>query len=156
MTPTTAAEIQSWDERLVNVLQQQRTLLQRLSILAQRQGALIRDGQTDVLLKLLGERQQIIDRFLALQQDLGDLTDNLQERLQALDPLLKDRIEKLIEEIGQSLDGVMENDEKDRHALEAARNETRDELTGLGTANRARQAYLGAAAGNARFADRQG
>lgn len=153
---TIPTETQTWDERLLNILQQQQALLTRLAHLAQRQGELIRDNRTDALLTLLGERQQIIDRFLAMQHDLGDLTEKLDQRLQEIQPHQREQIERLIHEIGQSLDAVMKHDERDRHALESARNETREEISGLGTANRARQAYLGAAGANAKFADRQG
>lgn len=155
MTLTTT-DTQTWDERLLGILQQQQTLLTRLAALAESQGELIRDGQTDSLLTLLGERQQIIDRFLAMQNDLGDLTENLDQRLEEIEPNQRQRIESLIAQIGEALDAVMKHDERDRHALETARNETRSELNDLGNASRARQAYRGAAASNTRFADRQG
>lgn len=153
---TTRSEQQSWDERLLNMLQQQKALLERLAQLAEYQGSLINEGNTDSLLSLLAERQQMIDRFLALQRDLGGLTENLEARLERVEQGRRKQIQGLIAEIGQLLERVMQHDEQDRQTLETARNQTRDELQEIGNAARARQAYQGAASGTARFADQQG
>ncbi len=152
----TDASIDIWPDRLLNMLKQQDLLLGRLSELAQRQGDLIRDGKNDELLQLLSERQQIIDRFLVMQQDMSGLTGNLERRLETIDATRRDEIRRLISHIGQRLDDVMQRDERDRHNLESNRDQSKQELAGLGNAGRARQAYLGASSGQARFADRQG
>lgn len=156
MMPNTTTVQLDWHERLRNILRQQKTLLLRLAELAREQGAFIRENKTDDLLGLLGERQQIIDRFLALQHDMGDLSDGLEDRLDELAPDCRNEIRELIRTIGEQLDEVMQHDERDRHELQSSRDETKKELSEMGNAGRARRAYLGATGNNTRFADRQG
>jgi phage shock protein A len=155
-TSTITADTTQWADDLMQMLDQQWALVEQLESLAKRQGELIRDRKTDALLGLLGERQQIIDQFLIMQNRLGDLMENLDERLEHLKEQQRTRIRSRIDQISVSLDAVMQHDERDRSALQANRDETKGEMNGLGNASRARQAYLGAAGGTPRFADRQG
>lgn len=155
MTSSTAQST-DWPARLLASLEQQWALVERLEQLARRQGELIEARKNDDLLKLLSERQQIIDRFLAMQASMSSVTENLDDQLEQIDPPQRGRIQQLIADIGSALDTVMKHDEHDRGTLQTSRNETKQEMTNLGTASRARQAYRGNAGAAARFADRQG
>jgi hypothetical protein len=145
-----------WPDELMDVLNQQHALVDELSDLADRQAELIRDGQTDALLSLLTQRQGIIDRFAGTQADLGRLTENIEARLQTVDETTRRTVQRLLADIGERLAEVMQRDEQDQQALEAARSATSHEIGSLGAARQARRAYLGGRAVNNRFADQRG
>jgi hypothetical protein len=146
----------AWPQSLIDLLEQQQALVDQLVPLAQRQADLIATGQTDALLSLLGRRQQVIDRLTGSQRELGALTGDLDQRLAILPHEQAEYIRGMIDHIGQSLSDVMERDEQDQKALESGRGALKKEMSDVGAARKARNAYLRAGAVNNRFADRQG
>ncbi len=145
-----------WSTSLIELLQQQYSLVGELTHLAEMQGRFIEESNTDGLLGLLTQRQQIIDRFSGIQTDLSGRTENLESRLKTVDEPTRMRIQTLIGDIGDRLTQVMHRDEKDQNALEDARKKTGNELNSLGAARQARNAYLAGKTVNNRFADHRG
>jgi hypothetical protein len=145
-----------WPDNLIALLERQRGLVSRLKDLASRQSALIQGGEGDALLGLLGRRQQIVDQFVASQDDLATFTTDLQQRLEDLPTPQAERIRNLLSEIGDALVGVMDRDRADQRALQNGSQATRRELSSLSAGKTARHAYVRPAATAARFADRHG
>ena len=145
-----------WLRALTDLLERQRSMVDRLAELARRQSALVESGDTEALLSLLAQRQGIIDQFVATQDDLAPLTRGLQERLSAVAEDDRRRVGAIMDQINDALADVMRCDEQDQQAMQDQRDQIRDGLAGVGTSRQARRAYLGAKAVNNRFADRQG
>lgn len=152
----TDATSPAWADALVELLESQHALVGELSTLADRQQTLVRDRQTEALLGLLTERQQILDRFAGMQEQLGTLTANLDQRIAEVKEPVRSRIQTLIAEIGDRLTVVMAGDERDQQALEAARTDTASDLRDIDAARIARAAYQGPNVAVSRYADRQG
>ena len=110
-----------WPDALIRLLERQERLIRQLADLVSQQADLIVNEQTDDLLELLAERQQIIERFTAAQDELGQLTDHLDVRLPEVDVARRERIERLIDAVGDQLDDVMAQDEIDQRKLQVAR-----------------------------------
>ncbi|UCD76357.1 MAG: flagellar export chaperone FlgN [Phycisphaerales bacterium] len=156
MTETPPNPSTAWSQSLIDVLGRQQALVDQLVPLARQQADLIAAGETDALLGLLGRRQQLIDELTGSQQQLGDLTEGLDQRLAALPREQAERIRSLIDHIGECLSDVMERDEQDQKSLEASRREVKKEISDVGAAKKARNAYMQAKAVDNRFADQRG
>lgn len=149
-------QVADWPDELIALLERQEHVVSRLHELARYQGSLIEKGRTEPLLGLLAQRQTMIDEFTAMQATLATKTEDLEQRLQSVPAPKKDRIQDLIEGIGQHLQDVMDHDRADQQSLEAARDRVREELATQGAATQARNAYTNAGSPASRYADRQG
>ncbi len=143
-------------DQLIEVLHHQQELIRRLGDLARRQSGLIDAGRSVALLDVLTKRQQIIDEFVAMQQDLDRLSEQVRVSSEDAVQARRAEIRTLTDAIAASLNEVMALDNADQQRLDQCRSETRDELAGLTTVTRARQAYLKPTPGGNRFADQQG
>jgi hypothetical protein len=153
-THTTRATA-DWLEELTTLLESQHTIVDELAQLADRQAELIQNQQTDALLGLLADRQNLIERFTGTQADLSRMAGEIEARIGEVSIEQRTAIQRKISTIGDRLAQVMQRDERDQQTLEAARERTREELTNLDSASRARHAYMKRPGGN-RYADRQG
>jgi hypothetical protein len=144
-----------WAAALIAGLETQRALADELAPLAERQGDLIRDGQSDALLGLLARRQEIIDRFLGEAERLSAEVGDARQLVARLPEEPRGRVRELIEQIDARLAHVLSLDERDQSAMQTARDETRRQLTSLDAGRTARQAYT-QRQGASRFADRRG
>ena len=154
MTANTPKSHDSLGE-LIRLLEEQKSLIERLGDLARRQGALIEDGHTEALLELLSERQGIMDRFVISQDGLSRLAESLRPAGD-LAETSRNRVGELVEDISRQLAEILGLDDRDREALRAGRDRLGEELSGLGAARQARSAYLKSRSVSNRFADREG
>lgn len=153
-----------WSHQLISLLERQQALVDRLLDLATGQAALISrapggsGGGADELLSLLGQRQRLVDDFVATQDDLSQLTTDLDQRLATAPASARGRIRQLLGAVGDALADIVARDSADQQALRTTRDAARDELSRVGVARVAHSAYRPAAlsAGNARFADQHG
>lgn len=156
MSETLKLDQKPWPQSLIDVLERQHDMVQRLAALAQGQSALIEESSTDQLLELLAQRQSIIDEFTQSQRELTELTRDLDRRLEGVPESQCDRIRLLIDRIGDGLAQVMQRDEQDQATLRYGREQVRQELSTLGTARQARNAYTTVQGDRNRYADRRG
>ena len=156
MSETPIEKPRTWPDSLIDLLQRQEKIVNKLFDLAKYQGQLIESKSTDPLLGLLSQRQKLIDEFTRMQGELSHLTEGRGEQLRDLDSPMRNRIQSLIDEIGESLNRVMARDDEDRKALEDARGQVQEELAATGAAQKARSAYRGAGLVSSQFADQQG
>jgi len=149
-----------WPADLLDLLLRQQVMVDRLSQLADSQAELIAAARTDELLNVLSQRQALIDEFTASQSELSELTGQLDRRLAQVEPSQREQIQTRLNLIGERLASVMRRDEDDQARLKAGRDAIRTEMTSMGTARQARQAYVTtpatASTSNNRFADRRG
>jgi len=143
-------------QALVRMLEHQLALVEQLGVLAERQSGFIDTGDSDALLTLLSQRQQVMDQFTASQDELAALSEACQASPSPVDAGTRARIAALVDDISARLGSIMQRDEFDRNRLEASRNQVGESLVGLSTARAARDAYVRARAVTNRFADRQG
>jgi hypothetical protein len=141
--------------RLIRLLERQRELVVQLDRLAEGQMALIDAGESDALLGLLGNRQEIMDELAAGQDGLAGVSEVLRGH-DDISEVDRHRITRLVDEIGARLSRISSRDEQDRARLRTNRDRTAEELTGLRTAKQAHRAYVKARGKNNRFADRRG
>lgn len=156
MSETLKLDQKPWPQSLIDVLERQHDMVQRLAALAQGQSSLIEESSTDQLLELLAQRQSIIDEFTQSQHELTELTRDLDRRLEGVPESQCDRIRLLIDRIGDGLAQVMQRDEQDQATLRHGREQVRQELSTLGTARQARNAYTTVQSDRNRYADRRG
>jgi hypothetical protein len=146
----------SWPDELLELLSEQQRLVTDLAALAVEQSACISAGRTDALLGVLAQRQRIIDRVVARQEEFAALTTGLESRLGHATAEQRQRIRSLVDSIASGLARVLAIDETDQRELQAARDRTKHEIGGLGSARQARQAYLKGGPVDTRFADERG
>lgn len=108
-----------WLPSLLEALERQGGVLDRLEGLSHAQSTAIARGNGDQLLELLGRRQVLIDQLLAGQRDMSALTSDLRDRMQAIAPLQRERVAAMVKLLGERLASVLERDEHDRGVLGA-------------------------------------
>jgi hypothetical protein len=151
--PDTAPDVSA--DQLIQMLEHQQGLVDRLDRLAEGQIALIDAGASDELLELLDDRQRIMDELAAGQDGLTGVAEALRSRDDVSEGH-RDRISRLVDDIGDRLTRIVNRDEQDRARLRTSRERTSREISGLCTARQAQHAYVNARTRNNRFADRQG
>jgi hypothetical protein len=142
-------------DRLVRLLERQRELVSQLDGIADGQMALIDAGESDALLGLLGDRQRVMDELAAGQDSLTGLAETLRVRGDVGDDE-RDRIGRLVDDIGDRLLRIVTRDEQDRQRLRANRDRNAEALSELSAARQAQHAYVKAGVNRNRFADRRG
>ena len=149
---------EAWAAELIELLRQQRTLVNELVARATQQEAMIKEGRTDAIIGLLSQRQELIDSFSTTQEDFTPLLLHLDERLDGATSDEKLQIKGLVEEIGELLGIVMRRDEEDRDRLEVSSHRVQQEMKELSESREAHEAYrnTGHEDDKQRFADQCG
>lgn len=143
---------------LIDLLEQQLAILRQLSDQVEIQTAAVADGETESLLGVLAQRQQVIDRLEKINGDLSPFRNNWDQIWAGLDEAEQTQVSPLVQEVHQLLDQVLAADEKDRKKLEAAKNQVAADLVRLAQSGEATAAYKGAGATDHqnRFTNKQG
>lgn len=133
--------------RLIELLEEQRTLFRQLRRLADRQQALIQADDVKPLLGLLADRQRLVDGLLGVNEQLAAYRKNWSAVYSGLDEGLRRRIAGLLEEANASFGTILQCDSRDSAALSAKRQEVGGRLMAVGNGSRARAAYAAASGG---------
>ncbi len=149
-------ETTNWTEELLAVLDRQQTLADQLAALAGQQQQLIDGQETDALLNLLAQRQQLVNDFLTTQNRFAELTADLDQRLDTLAGEKRDNVRSRIDRISALLADVMQTDAQDQKRLESARSDVVDDLEKVGANRQANTAYRVQAGSAPRYTDRKG
>lgn len=143
-----------WLPAVFRALDEQHVLCSRLAELGEEQAIHVESGKTDELMRVLGDRQQLLDRIVRINTRL----EPFRSRREAIFPRLTDQqrgqIEQRIESIAGLVDRVRRRDDQDRQALEKQRKSVAEELAGIGKLKGAVAAYAGAAETVARSSNR--
>ncbi len=143
---------------LIDLLEQQLAILRKLSAQVEIQTTAVADGETESLLGVLAQRQQVIDRLEKINGDLSPFRDNWDQIWAGLDEAQQAQVSPLVQEVHQLLDQVLATDEKDRKKLEAAKNQVAADLARLAQSGEATAAYKSAGVTDHqnRFTNKQG
>jgi len=143
--------------RIRHLLDEQEALFVRLDALSKRQHELVDGERTDELLRLLAERQSVIDGIGDLALELQPYRERWDSVLIEAKPEQRDRLSQQVERLSDLASRVAARDDADRKLMESRRDSLAGELAGTGRARGAVAAYGGAPAQRpvAKFQDRE-
>ena len=144
--------------RLDSILTEHRSLYERLDGLSERQSALIDEDRTDELLGVLAERQRVVDRLLAVAEELKPFQSRWDDLLASVDADRRESLREKVSAIQEMAQRVNDRDEHDRTRLAAQRKALSEEIAGVNKSRGAIAAYGGSvrSAPSPRYQDRQG
>lgn len=123
------------------LLDAQHDLFDRLDALSQRQATLIRADETDRLLHLLGERQQVIDQIASTNAKLEPYRGRWEAFMDELPAISRERVRKRLDAVAKLADQIAQRDESDRKELQLRRDAIAGELTKVDNGRGAMAAY---------------
>ena len=136
---------------LISLLERQRQLHQQLASLGEQQTTIIASDMgsadqadadaTEQLLRLLAQRQQLIDQIAATHDQLAPYRADWPALWQVLSDRERCRIGPLVDQVEQLLAGIIKQDDQDRQKLQQAQSRARAELKQLAAAENAVNAY---------------
>lgn len=130
-----------WAPRLSKILADQREVCLQLEQLSGRQGEQIRSGDTEALMQVLGERQELINRLGELNTEIEPYRREWAGFMGRLAAPERARMEAATLELRELVDRIWARDEEDRLALETQRSAVSSELTNLSRGRVALSAY---------------
>jgi len=130
---TTAVRQTDWVDQLVALLEEQHAIYVKFEQFSIRQSQLVQDGQTDELLSLLAQRQQLIDQLTLLNNRIEPYRERWSQMWTDLDEADQQRVRELIEQVQHLIEKIVDQDGKDRSVLQ----DRRDQL--IGNISRVRQ-----------------
>lgn len=145
---TDAAEV-------IELLQAQVALYEKLKELAERQRLLISHGQSEALLEILGERQRLVDGLSEINRTMSSVRKDWESIKSRMTQQQRTEAETLVQQVGESLQEIMASDEADSRALNSRRDQVGQSLATLRTKEMAASAYGHANDGN-RYLDQDG
>lgn len=152
-----------WLPLLTRLLDDQCATCTALEALSAQQTRAIGAADTDLLLRIIGQRQTLVDRIADVNTRLGPFRTGKDALLAKLQPAQRDGVVQRVGRIAALVESVRARDDQDRISVERMRGAVADELAGLARGRGAAAAY--AASGNTaattvaqspRFQDRQG
>ena len=142
---------------MIELLKQQCSLFQQLETFSRQQAALIDDGATDALLKILTQRQQVVGELSRLNSSFEPYRRDWSDLYGRLDPQEQRIAAELLERVQKLLAMVIEQDDSDRDRLRAQRGEIGNQLETNVRVGAAIAAYANRPlAVDPRFTNRQG
>lgn len=145
-----------WAARLVRLVERQHGLFVTLEGLSARQRAAIDAGESDDLLRVLGERQTIVDQITATGEEISPFHERWDELLRSLNADDRAGLARRVAELQDLSQRVAQHDERDRLALETRRAALVEDIAGVVKSRGAIAAYGGQRQGGPRFHDREG
>jgi len=164
MTATNETAICADVSRLTGLLSRQLKLFEHLGELSEQQTQYVDEGQSQDLLALLAQRQQLIDQLEKINGDLQPFRSQWDILWQRLDPSQRRTVGPLVQQAQQLLGQIMDSDDHDRDQLQEARGQISSQLGQVNQIGAARRAYAGgpaaqtagAAARRGRFMSQEG
>lgn len=148
-----------WLPRLTRLLDEQCAMCERLESLSDKQSRAVAGGDTDALLRILGEREAVVDRVTRINRALEPFRSSRDKVLARLLPAQRDSVLQRVGRIAALVESVRARDDQDRAVLEKQRTAVAHELAALSRGQGAAAAYAGAGAGTysgPKFQDRRG
>ncbi len=144
-------------EVVVSLLERQREAYEQLRGLSEEQARLVVSGSSEDLLKVLAQRQGVIEALTKLNSEIDPYRKQWSQFWQALGEAQRQRVGGLVKQVEGLLAGIIEQDERDRAQLQHAQQAVRNELDQVTRSSEAINAYKVSSASNqARFTDKQG
>ncbi len=144
---------------LTPLLERQKSLYQKLRILSDQQKAYIDQGQSELLLTLLSQRQKLIDDAASVTAELEPYRQRWEAIWTNLDETNRQKIGALVRQVQELLGLIVQQDERDRQTLVDNKARISNELQKIARGTAANNAYraisFGARNPN-RFTNQQG
>lgn len=128
-------------ERLVELLEEQRGCYEDLKRLAERQRRLITDEDPESLLKILGERQRLVDRLGELNKALQPYRQEWAGTYSQMQSDRRQHVQRLLDDINTLLGSILVTDAEDSRLLAASKEGTRNQIKEAASAKQANTAY---------------
>ncbi len=143
--------------RIVEALDRQLALFRRLDTLSRRQRDVVNAGDTDQLLGVLGERQEVIEQLERLGEQLRPVRRGWDSMLERLPTNRRAEVRERLDALAELAAAIASRDEADRRVLEERRGAIAGEVNTLGRARGAAGAYAAPEpAATPRFQDVEG
>jgi len=126
---------------MVALLKEQRTLFCRLRALTQRQRSLITQDDSDALLGVLSQRQQLVDGLIGISDRLAPYRSDWSTLYAELEEPVRQEVAGLLEETNAALHGILQSDRQDTAMLTARKQQIADSAATLDHGSRAGAAY---------------
>lgn len=130
-----------WASRLLSLLDEQRVVYYQLREFSQKQSELVEQGDADHLMQLLAQRQQLIDRLSALNQQLEPFKKDWPRLWSELDEPTRRSVDQRVNEVQALLDGILKQDDHDRKALIQRRDNLSSGLKQVSQGQKVNRAY---------------
>lgn len=129
--------------RVAELLDRQETLFLRLDALSRLQSRHVRDEETDELLRVLAERQSVVDSLDETSRELEPYRVRWERVLDAARPDQRGRLARQVERLAELAAEIAARDDADRRAIERRRDSLAEDLAGVGRVRGAVAAYGG-------------
>ncbi|MEQ8317452.1 MAG: flagellar protein FliT [Phycisphaerales bacterium] len=133
-------------DRVLPALERQAALYDQLAGFGPRQDELIAGGEGDDLLRLMGERQAVVDELVAVHQGLEDVRRDWEGFVAELTEADRAALSERLDRVKVLATRVHEQDSKTRQHLDGARDRVQSTMQGVGRGKGAVRAYGGSTA----------
>ncbi len=128
-------------EKVVSLLTRQRDLYLRLKDLAYSQRKLVDKSDPEMLLKVLANRQRIIDQLSLIDRQLRPLREDWQKISGCFSDAQRNNVNLLIDQVKNTIEDILNRDKKDTETLTYKKNEIAIELKKARTGRQMGKAY---------------
>lgn len=144
-------------EWLAGLLDRQLDLFGRLDRLSLEQSASVAEGNADALLSILGRRDVVIQEISELSERVGPIRSAWPDLSAVVPERYRRELRARMDAIEAAVRAINERDDADRKAMERERGAIVEELSAIGRARGAMNAYSASSgAASPRFQDRKG
>ena len=131
-------------EKVILLLTRQRDLYLRLKDLAYRQRELVDSSDPELLLKVLANRQRIIDQLSLTDRQLRPIRENWQKVSESFSDIQRNNVSLLIDQVKNTIEDILNRDKKDTETLTNKKNEIAVELKKARTGRQMGKVYQAA------------
>jgi len=134
-------DLDELSQRLLELLEEQRDCYRRLKGFADRQRRLITDQDPEPLLKLLADRQGLIDRLGELNKALHPFRQEWANTYTQMKSERRQHVQVVLDDINTLLGSILITDAEDSRLLAASREDTLRQMQGTAAGRLANSAY---------------
>ena len=145
----TLTEVIDLGGELIHLLSQQRLLYCQLRELAQKQSSLVDGSDPEMLLRILGDRQRLLDRLTDIDRQLQPVRQDWQQISATLPEAQRVQAAELIANVQDILGEIIARDQRDTQALSAHQQQVAQDIRSASAGKRVNQAYAQTAGGAA-------
>ncbi|HED54944.1 MAG TPA: hypothetical protein ENJ00_12205 [Phycisphaerales bacterium] len=151
----TSSTVTGDPQGLVRLIDEQIELYRKLEGLSRKQHECVEADDTDGLLAVLGQRQQLIDRITDASARMSPYRAQWDAHIDAMGESDRRRVRQGLDDLSTLMSSIAERDDRDRRAMEDRRDRVHAQITGVKRGGQAVSAYAGREQRSPRFQDRQ-
>ena len=126
---------------VIALLVKQRDLYSKLKALAFMQRELVERSNPELLLKVLGNRQKIINQLTAIDSKLKPIREKWKVISEGFNDNERAEVNKLVDDVKRILEDIMTRDKQDTETLTEKKNQIANELKKVRTCKQMNNAY---------------